>query len=141
MIFAGLAFFLSLALIVLLFGVKHWETARQRVLFPGLRARADNQAIALKALLERGLVELQGLPPFVAYLSRLFVHEAALGFARLARLMEAQAHNIAELVSHKRTFEPRETRSEFLKKVSDRTSGQPGPGSNLDSTNDNGHNA
>lgn len=121
MLIAGIAFFTSLALIALLFGVKHFEIARQRVFLPRVRERADRQALALKRALERALIDLQQLPPFFMHVSRLLVHEAALGFAQLARLMESQARGVADLVSHKRTFEPREPRSEFLKKVGDRS--------------------
>lgn len=141
MFIASIAFFLSLALVVLLFGLKHWEVARGRIVMPNVRASADHRARALKAHLGTWLVELQKLPSYLAYLSRFLVHEAALGFAQIARMLEAQAHNVADLVSHKRSFEKRsggvgETRSEFLKKMSDRTSG-----SSLDTQDDNGHNA
>jgi len=47
------------------------------------------------------------------------VREAALGLAASARYLERQAHRLADLVSHKRGFERRETKSEFLKQVTD----------------------
>ena len=63
--------------------------------------------------------DMQDLLPRAVLLSRFLVHEAALGIARAARYSERQAHRLADMVSHKRGFERRETRSEFLRKVSE----------------------
>jgi hypothetical protein len=46
-----------------------------------------------------------------------------LGFAAFARSSERQAHRLADLVSHKHGFVPRETRSEFLRKMSEHKNG------------------
>ena len=122
MLVASLIFLLALVLIALLFALKQWEINHGRTLSPALRARADAGARELKhRALESG-TEIQKLWPFAILLTRYLVHEAALGFARIARGLEREAHNVADLVSHKRSFTPRETRSEFLRKM-DRKSG------------------
>jgi hypothetical protein len=77
----------------------------------------------MKELLLAARVDLAKVPPELLRFSRIALHEAALGFAYLARLAERRAHRIADFVSHKRHYERRETRSEFLKKVSEGRNG------------------
>lgn len=126
MLVASIIFLIALVLIALLFALRQWEINHGRTLSPALRSRADHAATELKhRALESG-TEIQKLWPFAILLSRYLVHEAALGFAQIARVLEREAHNVAELVSHKRSFTPRETRSEFLRKM-DR-----GNGTNID---------
>ncbi len=119
MITAASFFFASLAGLALLFSLKAVEAKRGVTYAPGFRASADDFARAFKAQ----LIELRGflarIPPLVVLLARVALHELALGAAKLARLAEAQSHRIADLVSHKRNFEKREPRSEFLKQVGD----------------------
>lgn len=117
MLWVSLIFLLTLVLIALLFALKNWEVRNGRVVAPAMRSRADEGAIELKRLALESGSEIQKLWPMLLLLSRYFVHEAALGFARLARGLEGQAHNVADLVSHKRSFTPRQTRSEFLRKM------------------------
>ena len=51
------------------------------------------------------------------------LHFAALEFAHLARQASRQAHRLADFVSHKRNFERKETRSEFLRKMTELKNG------------------
>ncbi|OGG53659.1 hypothetical protein A2851_02105 [Candidatus Kaiserbacteria bacterium RIFCSPHIGHO2_01_FULL_53_29] len=123
MVFVTAIFFISLVGIGLLFGLKYWEMRRERILAPSMRSELDRRAVQLKELMAAARVDLAKLPPIAVRLSRLAIHEAALGFAALARFAEGQAHRLADLVSHKHRFERRETRSEFLKKVAEHKSG------------------
>jgi hypothetical protein len=118
MLIALVFFALSLFGIIVLFAHKAWELRTERVLAPVMRERADERAELFKQLLERGQREFRRLPPALVDLSRTILHDAALGAAATARFLERQSHRLADLVSHKRTFERRETTSEFLKSVS-----------------------
>ena len=111
-------FGVTLVAIGALFVLKFWETGTGRMLAPSLRMGADTYALQLKNRLFRARLDLARTVPFAVLLSRYLVHEGALGFAAFARISEMQAHRLAELVSHKRTFVPRETRSTFLRQVS-----------------------
>lgn len=116
-------FFLSLFAIVLLFALKYWEMSRERVFPLAWRQKADVRAHQLKELLDAARVDLSKLPPEAVRLSRIGIHQLALGFAALARRAERYAHQVADLVSYKHRFEKRDTRSEFLKKVTEHKNG------------------
>ncbi|MEK7106582.1 MAG: hypothetical protein AAB899_00145, partial [Patescibacteria group bacterium] len=106
--------------IVGLFAIKYVEERRQKiVLSPLLRAKANERAIRLKALLLVKRAEVSRLPSTFLHLTHRGVHFAALEAARFARFIEAQAHRLADFVSHKHHFKKTETRSEFLKQVSE----------------------
>jgi len=117
-------FFASLVGLALLFTIKSIETRRQRVFMPHLRESADDAALSLKVLLDRARVESARIPPTLMYVTRFLLHEAALGVAKLARIAEAKSHSVADYVSHKRGFEKREPRSEFLKHMNDHKDGR-----------------
>ena len=119
MVFAGILFALSLLGIAALFVFKRWEMKRETILFSGLRARGDVRAQQLKELALAARMDLAKVPPEALRITRILIHEGALAFAALARFLERQAHRLADFVSHKRGFEKRETRSEFLKKVAE----------------------
>lgn len=138
MVFATIIFVGSLIGIVALFGLKHWEMRREKLLVPAMRSELDRRAVQLKELMAAARVDLEKLPPIVMRLSRFAIHEAALGFAAMAHFAEREAHRVADLVSHKHRFERRETRSEFLKKVAEHKNGN---SNGLDTTSDNGHNS
>lgn len=128
MVIAAFFFFTSLVVLALLFTLKAIEAKRQRMFVPGLRRSADEAARSLKSYLVQARGELERVPPAVLYLGRLLLRELALHAAKLARLAEAQLHNVAEMVSHKRGFEKRrdqgsESRSEFLKQVGEAKGG------------------
>ncbi|MDP2648669.1 MAG: hypothetical protein Q8P19_02090, partial [bacterium] len=106
------------------FALKYWEIRSGRVLSPKMRERMDKRARNLKDLTLAARVDLAKLPPQALRVARLFVHEAALFLAALARAGEKQAHRLADMVSYKHRFEARQTRSEFLKKVSENKDGE-----------------
>ncbi len=116
-------FSISLLSIILLFALKSWEIRRERVFFPVLRQKADVRALQIKELLDAARLDLSKIPPGAVRLSRIGIHQFALGFAAFARKAERYAHQVADLVSYKHRFEKRDTRSEFLKKVAEHKSG------------------
>jgi hypothetical protein len=123
MVFAVIVFVFSLFGIAALFALKYWELRHEKVLAPDFRRKTDVRARQLKELAYAARADLVKLLPEIVRVARFIVHEAALGFAALARFSERQAHRLADLVSHKRGFERRETRSEFLKKVAEHKNG------------------
>ncbi|HUO50840.1 MAG TPA: hypothetical protein VMU25_04740 [Candidatus Paceibacterota bacterium] len=116
-------FFASLAGLIGLFALKQWELSRGRVLFPVYRMKADAQALHLKELLEAGRKDLTKLPPLFVHAVQRIVHGMAVDAGHIAHWLGTQAHRLADAVSHKRNFTPRETKSEFLKKVSEHKNG------------------
>jgi hypothetical protein len=116
-------FIISLVGLLALFGLKYAELRAGRTFAPSMRERLDVRALQLKELIIALRLDLVQVLPFFWKLLRFLIHELALGFAALARILEAQAHRLADLVSHKHRFERRETRSEFLKKVSEHKNG------------------
>ena len=123
MTLAFVVFFFSLFAIAFLFALKSWEIRKERIVFAPLREKADVRALQLKELLDAARLDLSKLPPGAVRLSRIGIHQLALGFAALARGAEGYAHQVADLVSYKHHFEKRDTRSEFLKKVAEHKSG------------------
>lgn len=119
MTFATVVFFASLVLIIALFAVRHFEEKRGARFGARSRHLADNAALNLKDTLAYGREQLEKLPPEVAHVSMGVIHAGALAAASLARLFEYQAHRFADFVSSKRNFQRRETKSEFLKQVTD----------------------
>ena len=109
----------SLIGILLLFLIKKLEVGREHRFAEALRTHADHGALLVKEWIEISEWYLEKTPFFLVVLARYGVHIGALGFARLARTSEEYAHRLAELVSHKRNFERRETKSQFLKEVSE----------------------
>ena len=116
-------FFVSLVGIILLFTLKQIEVGREQRFVEGLRMRADHGARRVKAWLETGEHYLERTPFFISALARYGIHVGALAFARLARTSAEQAHRLADMASHKRNFEHRETKSQFLKEVSEYKNG------------------
>ncbi|MCE9541433.1 hypothetical protein K8R03_02640 [Candidatus Kaiserbacteria bacterium] len=141
MTFAILIFALSLLSIILLFSLKAWEVRTSKVFAPTLREHADTRALELKSWISWSQGELKKLPSEMVFLTRTIVHDAALGAAFIARTVERQSHRLADLVSHKRGFERRETQSDFLKNVSDYKNGAPDEGNGLDTPDSNGQNS
>jgi len=110
-------FLFSLAGIFGLFALKEWEVRRNRLLAPELRKKADALALRLKELVYALEADAQKLPPELIHFSRVGIHRFAILSAGFLRFLSLQAHRLADFVSHKRTFERRAPRSEFLKKV------------------------
>ena len=116
-------FALSLIGISGLFFLKMWEMRTAHDIAPEIRERADHLALELKKLIARSHVEARKIPPEALILARTILHDAALGAAALARYLEKQSHRIADKVSHKASFERRETNNHFLKNVSEYRNG------------------
>lgn len=123
MIFAIIIFLFSALGIAGLFILKHWEEKNHRVLAPGARAWGDTKSLEAKSLFGQMQLQADKVPPMMLHLTRWAIHELALGFASLARALERQAHRLADFVSHKRNFVQRESKSEFLKQVSEYKNG------------------
>jgi hypothetical protein len=117
MMIATVSFFVSLLGVGGLFVLKTAEKKRGSAFFPAHRAKADAYALVFKREVLRLRHQLDTVPPALMYWTRYVLHELALAAARLARTSEKQLHRMADFVSHKRGFEKRETRSEFLKQV------------------------
>ena len=127
MLLATLLFFGSLVAIAALFVFKYWELRTERAAST-IRDRADEQALRLKQMLTHMREESEKLPPQLVRFARLGIHELALGVAGMARLLERQAHRLADMVSHKHRFERRESNNDYLKQVTDHKNGLPGQG-------------
>lgn len=117
---AGITFVFSLLAIILLFLIKKYEVRRGRLIGGALRTRADDFALDVKWVFMVIEWYLARVPDFVILLTRLGLRKAALRVARVARTSEEHAHRVADLVSHKRNFERRETKSDYLKHVGER---------------------
>ena len=117
MVIAYTVFFISLAGLVGLFGLKEWETRSGRVSFPTLRGKLDQWAFFLRDVMVALKADAEKIPPEMLHLSRILVHEIALGTAAALRFLERKLHEVADLVSHKHSFKRRAPRSEFLNKV------------------------
>ena len=102
-----------------LFTMRHIEETHGLAFRADIRALADTRAEELKQFLTHGRREVIKLVPKAIILFRYTVHECALATAQFARIMEKQAHRLADMASHKHHFEHHETRSDFLKQVSD----------------------
>src|SRR5262245_47228575 len=96
-----------------LFYVKHWEERNARIFAPALRVIADSQALELKAFLGHAQEELKKLGPTSVKVARALLHDLALSLAALSRASERGAHQLADMVSHKNSFQRRETKNEF----------------------------
>ena len=115
----------SLFLLVVLFGLKRVEVNRGARFGEGLRTRADLGALRIKRLLAMSEWYLEQAPFFLAALTRYGIHVGALSYARIARKSAESAHSLADLVSHKRGFQRRETKSQYLRDVSEVRNGKP----------------
>ncbi len=112
-------FFASLVGIIGLFSLKLWEERQGHAFSPSLRFAGDALALKCKNLLLRGEELLARLPSLTMYIAMTLLASGAVGFARVARAAAEAAHGLADFVSHKHNFERRETRSDFLKQVSE----------------------
>ncbi len=118
-LFAGVVFFIACALIIALFYLNIREYQRGYHLIHEWRLVADREALQLKELIRAADLDLKKVPSLLVYVFHVSIHFAALEFAHLARHASRQAHALADFVSHKRNFERKETRSEFLRKMTE----------------------
>lgn len=117
----------SIVGILLLFLVKKIEIARGALIGGSFRDDADLFAMRVKWVFLVIEWYLARLPDFLFLLTRYGIRVGALSAAKLARRAEEQAHQIADFVSHKRNFERRETKSHYLKQVSEKGDNGNGP--------------
>jgi len=118
LLFAGVVFAFSLIALTVLFSLKLHEMRTGRFIAPQLRAAADLEAMRMKELLGAAQLDVKKVPSIVLYWSHVLIRAAALRFAQTTRTASRRAHQLADLVSHKHHFQYRQTRSEFLRKVS-----------------------
>jgi hypothetical protein len=128
MFVAVILFVLSFASIVALLVLKDWELSHERLLVPQVRKRIDQEALHLKDLMAAAQLDVGKLPPLIVHAVQVTLHAAAVDFGHFAHWLGEQAHELADRVSHRHHFERRETRSEFLKKVSEGKNGNGGAG-------------
>lgn len=121
-------FFASLAGIIALFWIKAWEANNGRTLVPRLRMALDSGAHLCKERLVEAEEWFVRLPSLTANMSLRILALTAIQFAKLARSASEGAHQLADFVSHKRNFERREVRSDFLKQVIEHKNGLNGNG-------------
>ncbi len=114
---AGIVFGFSLFSILVLFLMKRYEVANGRLIGGSARDSADLFALRVKWVLMVIEWYLARTPDILLVFTRFGVRFLALSFARLARTAEGEAHRLADFVSHKRNFERRETKSNYLKQV------------------------
>ena len=114
-----IVFVMSLAGIGGLFTLRYYEEKNGAKYAPAYRAEADRYALAFKDRLEDLRRDAEHIGPAAARVGRELVHDGALGFASFARLMERGAYALADRVGHKHRFVPRESRNEFLRRVSE----------------------
>ena len=119
-------FGISLALIIILFTLKRVEVRRGARFGEGVRANVDLGALVVKSWIETSESYLEKTPWFIGALIRYGIHIGALAFARFARKSAKAAHGLADLVSHKHGFQRRETKSSFLREVSEVKNGKNG---------------
>ena len=125
MIAAIIVFGVSLSAIAILFLIKHVEERNAYVIAPSIRAAADRSALRFKALLSVAEAKLEQMPPTTARMLRRILVLTAQSFGSALHRFGQQSHKLADLVSHKHNFERRETRSEFLKSVSEHKNNLP----------------
>ena len=119
MLAPAILFGVSLFGIVTLFLVKKYELARGVLIGGRVREGADLFALRVKWTFLVVEWYLSRLPDFVLLFVRRFVRAGALFAARFAREAEKKAYHVADFVSHKRNFERRETKSNYLKQVTE----------------------
>lgn len=117
MLAASITFGVSFLGILLVFLVKKIEISRGALIGGAARDSADLFALRVKWVFLVIEWYLSRLPDFLFLLTRHGVRAGALYLARAARYAEAQAYHLADFVSHKRNFERRETKSNYLKQV------------------------
>ena len=113
-----IVFAASLAGIALLFILKYAEAATGKTLLPGTRRALDARAEEVERWGAFLAHVIEHIPAFLVVFLYFSVHVTAVLVALIARSAERQAHKVADFVSHRRTFERKETRSDFLKEVS-----------------------
>lgn len=115
--FAASLFGISLLGLVGLFSLKLWEISAGYEYAPALRRRADGQALRIKRWVVLAARVIEHFPAFVLWSLRFSIRYGAVMTARVAKSTERGAHWLADMVSYKHSFERREARSDFLRRV------------------------
>lgn len=103
-----------------MFAFKHREVRAGRELLPStLREKGDEQALAFKEFLGQMRGEARTWPAKLLVIGRVLARRAMLSLAVAARATERKAHLLADRLSHKHHFAPRESTNSFLRQVSD----------------------
>ena len=110
-------FAVSLFGLFALFSLKYVESTSGRVLMPRARQALNFRALGIRRAALVIVHTIEHLPSFLVGLGYAILHLFAIVVALAARMAERQAHGLADFVSHKRTFQRRETQSTFLKEV------------------------
>lgn len=121
-VFATTLLSVSIVGLSALFAFKAFEIRRGAVIAPQMRRRLDKFARITKLYILGIGYLIETLPSRLVLIARVLLHAGAVGAARLARMAEERAHQIADLVSHRHRFERRETNSIFLKQVGEHKS-------------------
>lgn len=116
---ASMVFVVALALLGCFFALKRYELASGVVWCARWRMKADDHVVVVRSWALSHTDLLETLPSLAARYLRFLIHELALLIAYSARRIEAWAHELADFVSHKHSLQIRETRSDFLKQVSE----------------------
>ncbi len=122
-------FYGALAGLALLFLVRFFEEARGMRMLPGFRHTLDRFALFIKRYLERVETFFEHIPQFTALLLRYLTAKGVRRFAHMTEGISRTAHAAADMVSYKHRYERKETRSTFLKRMSDGEK-RPEPSSN-----------
>src|SRR3989344_88559 len=123
LLIAGVTFFASLLLTCFLFALRVREIETGRRFAPRLRDAADREALHFKDLLYGMHIDLKKVPPLLLHGGHVALLFIAIEFARGARAASLSAHAFADFVSEKRNYHLRQTRSEFLRRMSQRRKG------------------
>jgi len=110
----------SLLGLIFLFALKFWEEYDRFRFLPKLRLKADEKALILKKVLLYVGDVVKDSPRYSLLLLGVIAHTAVVAFANIAGAAERGANYVADFVSHRHRFERRDTKSDFLKKVSER---------------------
>lgn len=111
-------FFGALAALISLFLLRYFEERRGMRFAPRMRRSLDRLARIIKAIALVLSDMLEHVPQIVSYLLRALAVSIVRRFAHMTESLSRAAHSVADMVSYKHRFERRETRSDFLKKMS-----------------------
>lgn len=132
MAFAIGTFLLSLFGIAGLFALKNWEEKNGRMVAPNLRAKTDELGRRVRDLLIALEADFEKLPSIALHLARIVIHKIIRISAWALHALAYQTHRLADLVSHKHSFQRRAPRSEFLNKILEHKNDNSAPPETLD---------
>lgn len=107
----------ALSALVGLFSLRYVEISTGRTYMPRVRHVMDGWALTLYMLGKRGVYVIEHIPSLLVASVFWLLHIFAILVALSARNAEKWAHKMADSVSHRHNFIPKETRSSFLRQV------------------------